>query len=261
MTARRFALIALLGCVGCTKKPAPPHRTEPWLANPSASASSAVNAPRTFHFSSESSVHFSVAGRKGKVSGRFPVSEGALTLDPGDLKSAAATIDIDLTQVGIDLNALPEDAPVGDSAPGALALQWLELGPGVAPERKNELRKARFELSSVEGLSATVLDLSAARAHVRVRATVVGSLLLHGFRAPIRADVLLEPQKVAAGAPPRLSIRSAGALVIPLAPHDITARGASGSAEPLAAARAADWVGKNARVELELVAEADQAAK
>jgi YceI-like domain len=261
MTALRVVLVALLSCVGCAKKPAPPHRTEPWLANPSASSSSVVNAPRTFHFLNDSVVRFSVPGRKGKVSGRFAVSEGSLTLDPGDLKSTTASIDVDLTKLSVNVDTLPEGAPFGDSSPSARGLQWLELGPGVAPERRNELRQARFELSSVEGLSANVLDLSATRAHVRVRATVVGTLLLHGFRAPIRTDVLLEPQKVAAGAPPRLSIRSAGALVIPLAQHDITARGASGIAEPLAAARAADWVGKNARVELELVAEGEIAAK
>jgi hypothetical protein len=69
--------------------------------------------------------------------------------------------------------------------------------------------------------------------------------------------VLLQPLKTAPGAASRLSIRSAGALVLALAPHDITARGPSGIADALAMARASDWVGKTARIEFELLAEAD----
>jgi hypothetical protein len=256
VTAARLALAALLACAGCSKKPAPPQRTEPWLANPSASSSSVESAPRSFRLLSDSSIHFTVPGRKGKVSGRVPLAEGSLTLDPLDLKSASASIDIDLTKLSIDPEGLPDDVAQRGGSPTEQALQWLELGTDVAAERRSQLSKARFELSSLEGLSAAALDLSAPRTHNRVRATVVGSLLLHGFRAPIRGDVLLEPLKVAAGAPPRLSIRSASALVLPLAPHDITARGPGGVADALGMARAADWVGKNARIEFELLAEA-----
>ncbi len=260
MTLARLLLFGVLACAGCSKKAEPPHRTEPWLANPSANVSNRGSAPRTFHFLSDSSIRFTVSGRKGKVSGRLPLTEGSLSLDPRDLKTATASIDVDLTKLSVDADAVPEGAPLGDSSPSALGLQWLELGPGVAAERRTELSKARFELSSVDALSAPVLDLGATRAHIHVRATVVGTLLIHGFRAPIRTDVLLEPQKVAAGAPPRLSIRSAGALVVPLAPHDITARGPSGIADALSTARAADWVGKSARIDFELVAEAESLA-
>ena len=256
MTAVRLALLALVVCAGCSRKAEPPHRTEPWLANPSASAHGVVSAPRNYRFASDSSVHFTVPGRKGKVSGRVPLTEGSLHLDPQDLKTATASIDVDLTKLSID-DAVPEGADLGGTSPSALGLQWLELGSDVAAERRSQLSTAHFELSSLDGLSATAIDLSAPHGHARVRATVVGTLLLHGFRAPIRTDVLLEPQKVPAGAPPRLSIRSAGALVVPLAPHDITARGPAGIADPLATARAADWVGKSARVEFELVAEAE----
>jgi hypothetical protein len=258
VTALRLALVALLACVGCSKKPTPPQRTEPWLANPSSSSSSVESAPRTYHFLSDSRIRFTLPGRKGKVSGRLPLTEGLLHLLPRDLKSASASIDVDLTKLSIDAEALPEAVALGGSSPNGLGLQWLELGPAVAAERRSQLSKAHFELSAVEGLSATVLDLNATRAHVRVRATVTGTLLLHGFRAPIRCDVLLEPLQVLAGAPPRLSIRSVGALVVPLLQHDIAARGPAGIADPLAGVRAADWVGKNAHVEFELLAEAQQ---
>jgi hypothetical protein len=252
----RLALLAVLCCVACSKKE-PPHRTEPWLANPSASGAAVAGAPRNFHFAADSSIRFSVQGRKGKVSGRVPLSGGKLRLDPRDLKSATASIDADLTKLSIDADALPEGVELGGSSPSAVALQWLELSPGVAAERSAQFVSARFELASVDNLSSPFLDFSGTRQRGHVRAAAIGTVLLHGFRAPIRADVVLEPLKTPPGAPLRLSIRSAGALVLALAPHDITARGPSGIADALAMARSVDWVGKSARIDFELLAEAD----
>jgi len=257
MKAAAYALMGFVLCSGCSKQEAPARRTEPWLANPSASSNAASNsAPQTFHFAPDSSIRFSVPGKKAKVSGRLPLGEGTLRLDTRDLKNTSASIDVDLTKLSIDADTLPENAELGSSTPDALALQWLELGPDVAPERRRELSAARFELSSVENPSAPALDFGG-RAKNQVRASVVGTLLIHGFRAPVRCDVLLKPLESAPGAPKRLSIRSAGALVLALAPHDISARGPSGIADALAMARASEWIGKNARVEFELLAEAD----
>ena len=112
----------------------------------------------------------------------------------------------------------------------------------------------------MESSSAPGLDLSSPKAKKPVRASVVGTLLIHGFRAPVRCDVMLEALEATPGAPPRFSIRSQSALVIALAPHDISARGPSGIADALSMARSAEWVGKNARIELDLVAEADAGA-
>jgi hypothetical protein len=255
----RLVLCGALACGACSKAEPAPHRTQPWLANPSASSSRAVSsAPRTFHFADGSSVGFSAPGRKGKVSGHAPVSAGSLRLDPNDLKSVSASLDVDLTRLAIDEDgAPPEAAALAGSTPSAVALQWLELGPGVPAERRAEFATARFELAAVDNLSAPLLDFGAAHPH-RVRATAIGTLLIHGFKEPVRAEVLLEPQKSAPGAPLRLSIRSASALVIALAPHEITARGPSGIVDAAAMARSADWVGKNVRLEFELVAEAER---
>lgn len=256
MKAAAWALLGLLACGACSKKEAPPRRTEPWLANPSASGSAvASTAPQSFHFAPDSSIRFSVPGKKAKVSGRVALTEGTLRLDTRDLKNASASIDVDLTKLSLDPESIPEGIELG-GAPDTLALQWLELGAEVAPERRRELSVARFELSSVETVSTPFLDFGA-RNKAQVRASLVGTLLIHGFRAPVRCDVLLRPLEGAPGAAKRLSIRSAGPLVIALAPHDISARGPSGIADALAMARASDWLGKNARVEFELVAEAD----
>jgi hypothetical protein len=254
----RCFLLACLCALACSKKQAAPQRTEPWLAHPSASASAGfTGAPLGFHFTKDSSLRFSVPGRKGKLSGRLALVDGGLRLDPRDLKSTSASIDVDLTKISIDAEELP---PGVGGTPNALALQWLELGPDVAPERRREFSTARFELTSVEASSASSLDWGTRRQPSHVRATVVGTLLVHGFRAPVRCDVVLSALETPAGTPPRLSIRSAGALVVALAPHDIVARGPSGIADALATARSADWVGKNAKVEFELLAEADTPA-
>jgi hypothetical protein len=257
------ALLALLCLASCSKKEPAPHRTEPWLAHPSASISAGAalgGAPQRYHFSSDSQVRFTLVGKKGKVSGRLPLdlAHATLRLDPRDLKSTRASIDVDLTKLSMDAEALPENVDLGGSTPNDVALQWLELGADVAPERRRELGSARFELASVE-TSTNTLDL-AARRQQSARATVVGTLLLHGFRAPVRTDVVLTPVESPAGAPQRFSIRSVGALVVPLAPHGIAARGPSGIVDALGMARSANWVGRQAKVEFELFAEADTGA-
>lgn len=237
---------SLLACAACSKPEEKPRRTEPWLANPSASGTSAANAPTRFRyvFSKDSRITFSVPGKKGALRGRFSLSQGTLELDPREPKSSRARIDVDLSSLVIDTE-VPEGVELG-APPTTLALQWLELGADVPTERRDPFKLARFELTSVEGPS--YLELGKAKGGTR--ATAVGTLQLHGFRAPIRAEV-----RLSGGGTEPLSIRSTAPLVVPLATHDITARNAAGIADTQAVARAADWVGKNARVELELVAE------
>jgi hypothetical protein len=150
--ALRLALFGLACAAGCSKKPAPPHRTEPWLAHPSASNDVAeVEAPLGFHFTAESLIRFTLSGKKGEISGRLPLDLGnsALRLDPRDLKRSRASLEVDLTKLSIDAEALPEGVEGG--TPSALALQWLELGPAVALEKQRAFAVARFELSISPG--------------------------------------------------------------------------------------------------------------
>lgn len=247
------ALGLLLLALGCSKREPAPHRTEPWLASPSASGGAAAGGPRRYHFTSDSVIRFTASGHKGKLSGHVAPSGGELRLDPRDLRSASASLEVDLTRLDVE-TPLPEGVELGEGSPSALALDWLELGPGVPAERRAQLKIARFELSALENLSSTWLETSARKAGA-VRATAVGTLLLHGFRAPVRVELQLR-----AAGPERLSIRSASALVLPLEPHDITARGPSGVVDALAASRAGDWLGKSMRIELELGVEPDTGA-
>lgn len=241
---RLLAALVALCAMGCKKPPPNRHRTEPWLANPSASTTTRTSAARSYRFGSDSRIAFALSGRKGKIDGHVPLARGELELDPRDLKQTRASFDVDLTQLSIDT-----PPPEGLGSATELALAWLELGPGVPAERRAPYATARFELVSLENLVPPYLDLGAKQA--ASRATAVGTLLIHGFRAPVRVEVVLR-----ATGPERVSIQSVSALVVALAPHDITARDSSGVVDALGAARAADWVGKTARVEFELVGQA-----
>jgi polyisoprenoid-binding protein YceI len=251
--ALKRALWLALALCACSKPEEKPRRTEPWPAQSSAGSATAVSkAPRRFRFAKDSTVRFSVPGKKGKVSGRFAIAQGSLELDPREPKNTRATLDVDLTTLTIDTD-VPAGLDLGGAA-AAVGLQWLELGAEVPAERREQFKLARFELADVE--STNVSDASARRRSGVTRVTVVGTLQVHGFRAPVRAELL-----VAGGGSERLSIRSARSLVLPLSTHDITARDASGIADALGAARAADWVGKNASVDLHLFAEPESAPK
>jgi polyisoprenoid-binding protein YceI len=250
-----LVLLALGACLGCDKQPEKPRRTEPWLASaaPSASAAPATQAVLELRFSQESSIRFSLPAKNAKPSGQLPVASGKLRLDTRDLKNSSANIDVDLMQIAIEPDSMPPNAELPGS-PSASALNWLELGSEVAAERREQFALARFELTALENLSAAALDLDAKRP-ARVRATAVGTLLIHGFRAPVRAEVQLESLPPGPTGQLRVTIRSVSPLVLPLAPHEIAARGPSGVLDPQQSARAAGSVGKNARIELALVAE------
>jgi hypothetical protein len=243
--------------LGCAKKQEAPRRTEPWLASASASGNPAPRGPLELRFSQESRITFSVPTRQAKLGGHVPLAEGKLHLDPDKLEASTATLAADLTRLVIAEDTLPSNVEPPPGSPSALALSWLELGPDVPAERRDQFNLARFELVSLENLSKPSLDTAGEpKRPAPVRATAVGTLLLHGYRAPVRAEVLLQVLPPAEGGRLRLSIRSSSPLVLPLAPHDIVARGPSGMPDPLQTARAAEVVGKNARIELELVADA-----
>jgi hypothetical protein len=254
MALKRSLICGLLLALGCSKRDSAPHRTEPWLARPSAS-SVARGGPRAYHFSQGSFVRFSVSGRKGKLDGRVPLTQGLLRIDPRDLQTASASADFDLTKLSVE-TPVPDNVELGVAA-STLAQQWLELGARVPAERRAQFATARFELASVENPSSAFLEPGSARKAAVVRATGVGTLLLHGFRAPLRVELRLSVVDTPPGAPERLSIRSASGVVVPLGPHDIAPRDASGIVDALGSARAADWVGKSVRVEFELLAEAE----
>lgn len=256
MKPAAWLLLVLLSS-SCSKKVEPPRRTEPWLANPSASSSAeSASGPVRFEVLAESSVRFSVPTRRAQIGGSVPLAKGNLELDPRDLSRSTASLTFDLTRLSIAPDSLPRELELGGSEPSALALQWLELGADVPSERRQQYGQARFELSKLEDVTGN-LELGSSKPSARVTATAIGSLLLHGFRAPVRTRVALQalPSETP-GQLHRLSIRSLEPVVLSLAAHDIAARSAAGVGDAALTARVADVVGKNARVELELIAQA-----
>lgn len=247
----------MLAGAHCKKHEPAPRRTAPWLASASAQAVESPTTPtkRSFRIDpTASQVRFSLPGRKAKPSGHVPIASGNIELSPRDLKSARANLEVDLRGISVDPSSLPEQSDL-TAAPSTLALQWLELGAEVPTEKRAQLARARFELVSVDAQGAGALEFSTPRP-ARVRVTAVGTLLLHGFRAPVRVELLLEPLPATTPGALRLAIRSATPFVLPLAPHEIGPRSAAGVADPVEAARAEASVGKVARIELDLVAEA-----
>lgn len=252
-----FLLAAVLLGVACSKKEEPPRRTAPWRAQPSASVNATTETgPLHFRVLPESSIRFSVPTRRARPGGSLALLDGRIDLDPRDLSRTKASLDFDLTSLAVDAGSLPQEAELAGGDPRVLALQWLELGSDVPAERREQFAKARFELSAVEDASGP-LDLEASKSGARTSATAVGSLLLHGFRAPVRTRVQLQVHPPAEpGAPRRLTIRSLDPVVLSLAAHDIQARSAAGVNDAALTARLSDVVGKNARVEFDLSAEA-----
>lgn len=254
MKACYAVCLALLCASACNKEKAPVRRTAPWLASASATANPAETPVRLMlRFLPESSVRFSLPSAKANPSGQLPIVDGRLELAPADLASTRGYLEADLLKLAIDPASLPPEAGLDAQSASELARQWLELGSQVPLEHRQQLTRARFELTAIEGLSATSLDLYGRGS--RVRATAIGSLLLHGFRAPVRVEVSVEVLPRGPGSPIRVSIRSIKALVLPLEPHDVAPRDASGVAEA-SQTRFPGKPGKSAKITFELLAEA-----
>jgi hypothetical protein len=252
---RYFVLCALAGALACSKKEEAPRRTEPWLAHPSASGSAASpTGPLRFRFLAESQIHFTVPTRRARPAGSVPIADGSLELDARDPTRSKAWLDFDLLRLVADPESLPAGTDLGGAEPSSLAQRWLELGSDVPSERRHPFTRARFELSAVEDVTGA-LDFD--RAGSKSSATIVGSLLLHGFRAPVRTRVSIQPQKASAEHPRRLSIRSLEPVVLSLAAHDVVFRSPAGIADAAQTERLRDTIGSSARVEFELVAEVE----
>ena len=250
MKRAAFALVLLLGS-GCSKKIEPPRRTEPWLANPSASSGAElVSGPLSFEISAQSQARFTLAGKRAKVNGTMPVRFGKLELDPRNLTQGGALLEFDLTRIEIAASSDEHEYATPESAT-ASALEWLELGSGVADARREVFRRAVFELSAVEDVTGS-LDLASTKA---VSVVAVGALTLHGFRAPVRTRVQLQPLRTAPGEPRRLSIRSLQPVVLSLEAHDIISRNSAGVSDAAQTERASRVIGKSVRVDFDLVAQ------
>jgi hypothetical protein len=225
LKARVLTLVlALAGTVGCRSKPKPPERTEPWLASASATAPGAPLARRAAYRLGKAKIEFELPARRGNPRGQLHEARGNLDIDLDDLSHTTGSVMVDLGKLEIY-----GEAGGSDATSTTRALDWLELGSGVAPEKRDAARNASFAISSLDAghvVSAPGRDGRAPRRELNSNFSVRGELSLHGVRAPVTVEASLTfVMGVNPDAPPaELLIRSRRPLVIGLSTHDIRPR-------------------------------------
>jgi len=222
--------VLFLCAVGCAKKDPRPMRTEPWLAQPSASAATSSDAARPltrYALSERSVIRFEVPIKRGSLSGELTRVAGDLELDLADLTRSRGSVRADLDSLVIHAASRAIEAALLERARLALEL---------APDAGGPTAIASFELTALEDASPTQIEPSPERDADapftrRARGTAVGNLLLHGFRLTRRA-----PLEVEFGfgrdrlVPRNVVIRSRTPFVISLETHGIHASAAEGDA-------------------------------
>lgn len=219
--------LGLLGS-GCAKKePKKPVHTEPWLAHPPASATSADAAVPSVRYvlGERSQIRFELSTKLGKVQGKVAGVKGELRIALGALGQSRGELQADLDSLSLDDDG-PNSAEWLARAKRALGVS--DAGTGSA------LPLASFELTALSDLSTDALEPPAARdggasPNRRVRATAEGNLLLNGFRvlkrAPLEAEFGFGNDRAV---PSSVVIRSRAPLVVSLATHEIHLREPAG---------------------------------
>jgi len=219
--------LILLAAAGCRKEESKPLRTEPWLAHPSARASTSADAALTltrYRLSERSVIHFEVPTKRGELSGAVTRVSGELNIDLSDLTRSRGLVRAELDSLNIHsvTGAQPSDAELLERARASLEL---------SPDPHAPATFASFELTSVEDASPAQVEPAPERTantptpfSRRARLTVLGNLLLHGFRvgrrAPLEAEFgFAEDRRV----PHSILIRSRAPFVVSLETHAIVA--------------------------------------
>lgn len=244
--ARVLLLVAALAAA-CSKREPPKPRTEPWV-NPAYLASgSAAPAPsrspeqpaRTEKYALDpaaSRIAFSLPAKEATPRGSLRAASGELTFSPVEPARGRARLSFDLTSIEM------EGESEGGTTYTERALQWLELGSAVSAAVRERHRHAVFELASASGFDQPLGVAS------KSSGTVRGQLDLHGFRVPMELAV-----EVARGDSGAVTVRTRRPVTLRLSEHDIAPRGAGGELRSLELPLLGSKVGKEARLELELV--------
>jgi hypothetical protein len=239
---KALVLVLLAAAAGACSKKEPPHeaRTEPWenpaylsSAQPAPQGSAAPGTTQRYTLQS-SKVSFELRAKQQTTRGSLQAVSGTLEVAP-DLVSSRANLEFDLTSLGVT-----SDGDAGDhEAYTRRALEWLELGEQVPASTRERHRRATFELSGLERLTEGKKAGS-------WTGFARGQLALHGFRVPIAQAVSFD------FSPEQVVVRSSGAL-IKLAEHDLRPRNAEGQVVATELPLLGTRIGREAKVELELV--------
>ena len=256
MRALATGALLLLFAASCRRERPRPDRTEPWLASASTTPSSSaapVAARRLGYTLAESRIEFELPARRENPRGRFRIARGELDVDLGDPERSTGRLEIELDSLELSTKAgAAETDP--DAGFDERALAWLELGRAVPAERRESGRIATYTLRQLSGASERELNPDE-RGLRTGDFSVRGDLALHGVRAPVSAlvSVLVTSAEDGTAPPAKLVIRSRRPLVVSLSTHDIRPRDSRGFPLPREQALLGDSVGREAKIEFELV--------
>jgi len=243
---------ALVALAGCHKQERKPDRTEPWLASARASASASPLVRRLTYRLISSRVDFELPGKRATPKGKLSGGTGSLDVDLDDLSHTTGSVAFELSS----LELTGSDGLV-DGPNTARALDWLELGTGTSPERRDSVRQVLFEITSLDAGHLVVApseERPTRRRELVSQWAVKGELSLHGIRAAESAEVtlMLVPAPEPSGPPAELLIRSRRPLVVELGTHEIRPRDGRGAQVSKDQAVLGDGVGREAKVSFEL---------
>jgi len=197
-------------------------------------------------------VDFELPAKHASPRGKLGGATGELEVDLDDLSRTTGRVALDLAT----LELTSSDGLI-DGPNTARALDWLELGVGIAAARRETVRQVSFEVTALDAghlVSAPAEERPARRRELVSHWAVRGELSLHGVRAPESAEVTLTlvPGPEPAGPPAELLIRSRRPLVVVLGTHDIRPRERRGLSVSKDHGVLGDGVGREARVSFEL---------
>jgi hypothetical protein len=250
-------LVLLMACqltVACKDKAQPTAEkpTEPWPARPAASA--ATRQRVTLSVSEGSKVSFELPGKGRRLKGEFNRVSGSFEADLGDLSGLGGRLIVDLSSLQLATPDLAAEPSLELTA--AQAMQWLELGSEVAPQKRERLGQGRMTISGLRQATEQELLPPEPRAdnktlQRRADGEAEGDLELHATRVH-----LLVPLRITAfydndGAAVRFShadVESRSPLTLDLPTFGIQPRTAQGTLDSTAQASFSKSLGRGARV-------------
>lgn len=249
----RVLAFPLLIFLACSREEKRPERTEPWPAASAAPSGSArPTLGRARYDLATAEVTFELPAKLASPRGRLPGATGSFDIDLENPERSSGNVRLDLGL--IELDGAEHDGGAADAT--RRALEWLELGAGVAAESRETRRFAAFALRGVDGAEGKSRVFGERRdgKHPRLDGTAFGELSLHGVRVPARVAVSLEIEPGTSGAAPpsRLVIRSRAPLVVSLSVHDIRPRDERGVLVARELSLLGESVGRDAKVSFAL---------
>jgi hypothetical protein len=249
---RSFAVFTILSAIGggvvaCSKKSVAPPIAES-EAPVAASASPVPKGKRRYVLEGPGEARVGIDAPLEKFRGRTAKLSGLLDLDPTAIASATGEIVADLG--AFETHTFGD--PSKDESQTEHARNWFEIGEEVPADRREDYRRARFTIETIEKTSvASVADAPADDRGVRrVMLEIAGALRIHGRSAPKRAfvEVAFEGPP---DAPSAVSFRTTAPMIASLAAHDVKPRDLTGRFLAGALEKVGKKIDDQARIEVE----------